>query len=136
MIIDTSAIMAILLDEAGHEEFASALGAASIRLLSAGSWIELAAVMTRGPGRFLESTALDAVISGFEIVVMEVSVEQARIGYEAYRKYGLGTKSPAKLNFGDCFAYALAKSTGEPLLFKGDDFTHTDITPALASPSR
>jgi ribonuclease VapC len=61
-----------------------------------------------------------------------VTEPQARIAREAYRDFGKGSSHPAKLNFGDCFAYALAKFTGEPLLFKGDDFAHTDIGPAAA----
>ena len=60
-----------------------------------------------------------------------MTAEQAAIGRTAYQRYGLGTKHRARLNFGDCFAYALAKATGEPLLFKGDDFVHTNVTSAL-----
>jgi ribonuclease VapC len=60
-----------------------------------------------------------------------VTKDQARIGREAYRDFGKGSGHPAQLNFGDCFAYALAKVTGEPLLFKGSDFVHTDVTPAV-----
>jgi ribonuclease VapC len=65
------------------------------------------------------------------VTIEPVTVEQAVIAREAYRRYGRGTGHPAALNFGDCFAYALAKATGAPLLFKGNDFARTDITPAL-----
>jgi len=68
-----------------------------------------------------------------DMIVEPVTEEQARIAREAYRQYGRGRGHLAGLNFGDCFAYALARVTGEPLLFKGDDFIHTDITPALRS---
>jgi ribonuclease VapC len=68
------------------------------------------------------------------VVIEPVTEEQARIARAAYRDYGRGSRHPARLNFGDCFAYALARATGEPLLFKGGDFVHTDIKPALESP--
>jgi ribonuclease VapC len=67
-----------------------------------------------------------------EIVIEPVTEEQAHIARQAYRDYGRGSGHPARLNFGDCFAYALARATGEPLLFKGDDFRHTDIASAVA----
>lgn len=70
--------------------------------------------------------ALDELRDRLKIMIAPVSEAQARIGHEAYLTFGRGN-SPARLNFGDCFAYALAKDTGLPLLFKGDDFTHTDI---------
>ncbi len=63
-----------------------------------------------------------------------MTADQARIGREAYRDFGKGSGHPAQLNFGDCFPYALARATGEPLLFKGDNFTHTDVTPAIGRP--
>jgi ribonuclease VapC len=77
------------------------------------------------------SRRLDDLLRVLDIAIESVTEEQARIAREAYRDYGHGSGHPARLNFGDCFAYALARVTGEPLLFKGDDFTHTDITPAL-----
>lgn len=66
----------------------------------------------------------------FSIIITPVALEQAELGHDAHRRYGRGTGHPARLNFGDCFAYALAKALGEPLLFKGDDFARTDVTPA------
>ncbi|MEG3088209.1 type II toxin-antitoxin system VapC family toxin [Sphingomonas sp. PB4P5] len=131
MIIDSSAIMAILLGEPEREALLAALVRAPTRIMSAGTWIELAAVMTRGQGRLLPIDDLNVLVSTFSIEIVPVTAAQGKIGHEAYRRYGLGTQDPAKLNFGDCFAYALAKETGDPLLFKGDDFTHTDITSAL-----
>jgi ribonuclease VapC len=90
--------------------------------------MELATVITR---RHPEKAHLiEALLRSIRLTVADVTLEQARLGREGYRTYGRGTGHPARLNFGDCFAYALAKATGEPLLFKGDDFAHTDITPA------
>lgn len=76
------------------------------------------------------ATRFDEVMKEAQISIESVTVAQAQIAREAYRDFGKGSGHPAKLNFGDCFADALAKSTGEPLLFKSDDFIHTDIVPA------
>ena len=105
------------------------LRTARVRRLSAGTWIELAAVIGRRKLTTFEHLA--AVVDDLQLLLEAVTAEQARIGHEAYRVYGLGSAHPARLNFGDCFAYALAKATGEPLLFKGDDFIHTDIVSAI-----
>ena len=80
----------------------------------------------RGPARVRESSAVRRVSAGNFV---EAARSQARIAREAYRDFGKGSGHPTRLNFGDCFAYALAKVTGEPLLFKGNDFGHTDIKP-------
>ncbi len=76
-------------------------------------------------------TALYPLIDRLAIEIVPVTVDQARIGHDAYRSYGRGTGHAARLNFGDCFSYALAKATGEPLLFKGDDFPRTDVASAV-----
>ncbi|WP_375381598.1 type II toxin-antitoxin system VapC family toxin [uncultured Sphingomonas sp.] len=131
MIVDSSAIVAILLREVERRNIADALASASTAKISAGSWIELGAVAVRRQLTILSSDRLDAVRREFGITIEPVTAQQAIIGHEAYRTFGIGSGHRAQLNFGDCFAYALAKATGEPLLFKGDDFTHTDITPAL-----
>jgi ribonuclease VapC len=126
MIVDTSAIMAILLEEPEQEDFVRRLRAIGLRRISAGSWIELNVVIARrGDSRLF--AGLDALRREFPFEIAPVTAEQAMIGVEAYRAFGQGSGSAARLNFGDCFAYALAKSTGEPLLFKGDNFIHTDI---------
>lgn len=131
MILDSSAVMAIILEEDDAQQFAIAMSASSTPLrLSAGNWIELAAVLTRTADGKLWGIA-ERIIDEAMVTIEPVTVEQAMIAREAYRRYGLGTRHPARLNFGDCFAYALAKATGEPLLFKGDDFARTDIVPAL-----
>jgi ribonuclease VapC len=75
---------------------------------------------------------LDEVIEEFQIRIEPVTVEQARIARQAYRDYGKGSGHPANLNFGDCFSYALARDKREPILFKGDDFGHTDLRSAAA----
>lgn len=128
MIVDTSAIMAILLDEPEKPEFTTKLACASTPLISAGSWIELAAVQIRGDRRY--HSAVERLVARFHISIEPVSVRQAELGHAAYREFGRGSGHPARLNFGDCFAYALAKATGQPLLFKGNDFTQTDIIAA------
>lgn len=129
MIVDTSAIMAIVLDEPERDGFLTALARAGSRTISAGNWVELGAVIVRKKLPALEATLL-VLRTEFAIEVAPVTLAQADLGRVAYSSFGQGTGHPAKLNFGDCFAYALAKDTGEPLLFKGNDFIHTDIEPA------
>jgi ribonuclease VapC len=128
MIVDTSALIAILRDEPEARFFAQAIENAARRRLSAANFLEAAAVIdgSRDP---VASRRFDELIDAAAIAIEPVTEAQARIAREAYRDFGKGSGHPAQLNFGDCFAYALAKDTGEPLLFKGDDFVHTDITP-------
>jgi ribonuclease VapC len=129
MVVDTSVILAIVLDEAEGETFIEHILKSDAAVISAGSVIELAAVSTRRFGGALDAR-IDVAIAKLGLAIAPVTPAQGVVGRDAYRKYGLGTGHPAKLNFGDCFSYALAKETGEPLLFKGDDFTHTDVTRA------
>jgi ribonuclease VapC len=130
MIVDTSALITILLDERDAMSYASAIASATVRRLSAANYVETAAVIdaSRDP---IASRRFDDLMREARFVIEAVTETQARIAREAYRDFGRGTGHPARLNFGDCFAYALAKAVNEPLLFKGDDFTHTDVTPAL-----
>ena len=122
--------MAILLREPEAAAFTETIVDAPRCALSAGSWIELTAVLTRGHGgRKVE--AAERLIEKAGIVIEPVTVEQAETGRQAYRRYGIGAGHPARLNFGDCFAYALARVSGEPLLFKGADFAQTDIVAAI-----
>lgn len=125
MILDTSVIVAILRNEPEADHFLARLTAAETRLLSAGSWVELGAV-TSSEGDEDLPTYLEQLLAKLGIAVEPVTVEQARLGHDAYRRFGKG-HHPARLNFGDCFSYALAMSMGEPLLFKGNDFSQTDV---------
>jgi ribonuclease VapC len=125
MIVDTSVIMAILRDEPDARAFAVALKAAGMRRISAASYVE-AGVVTDNNRDVVLSNQLDSLLMRSLINIEPVTVEQARIAREAYRAFGKG-RNRAGLNFGDCFAYALAKDKGEPLLFKGNDFRRTDV---------
>jgi ribonuclease VapC len=125
VIIDTSALVAILRDEPEAAIFLGMLDEALHARLSAVSYVEAAAVLT---GRDLEaSRRYDDFLRQAQIDVQPVSTNQAFIARQAYREFGKGSGHPARLNFGDCFAYALAKELSEPLLFKGDDFSKTDV---------
>jgi ribonuclease VapC len=130
MIIDSSAMIAILRGEADATSYANAIANAKARRLSAASYVQTAAVIdsSRDP---IASRRFDDLLREAGIEIEPVTEAQARIARFAYRDFGRGSKHPARLNFGDCFAYALAKSLNEPLLFKGDDFNHTDIEAAL-----
>ena len=130
MIIDTSAIIAILRDEPEALSCAEAIANASSRRVSAVNFVE-AAVVIDGSRNPVASRRFDDLLREAHVVVDPVTELQARIAREAYRDFGKGSGHAAGLNFGDCFAYALAKATGEPLLFKGDDFNRTDVTPVL-----
>ncbi len=129
MVIDTSAIAAILFGEQDSERFTAAIEADPTRFISAASVLEagIVAEMRKGPpgGRELDLLLLKA---GIETVAF--NQEQLRVAHHAFRAYGKG-RHAAGLNFGDCFSYAASKTTGEPLLFKGDDFAMTDIVPCL-----
>jgi ribonuclease VapC len=130
MIVDASALIAILRDEPEARAFANAIAGAEIRRISAISFVE-AAVVIDGRRDPVASRKFDDLIREAELIVEPVSESQARIAREAYRDFGKGSGHSAGLNFGDCFSYALAKAMDEPLLFKGDDFSHTDLAPAL-----
>lgn len=130
MIVDTSAIVAILRAEPDARRYAQALEAAQSRRISAANWLE-AAISIGDPAEPVTGRRFDEFIREAALRIDPVTAEQARIARDAYRDFGKGSGHPAKLNFGDCFAYALSLHTGEPLLFKGEDFTHTDLRPAL-----
>lgn len=133
MIVDTSAIVAVIKSEPGSRELWDILDAAGPARMSAASYLETAIVFDshRSPGL---SAQLDDLILDSNIVIEPVTVEQAKIARQAYRDYGRGSGHPANLNFGDCFSYALAREKREPMLYKGDDFIHTDIRPATDQP--
>jgi len=125
MVIDTSAIVAILLREPEVEAFAALIEAAPSRLLSAASLLEATMVIEARKGAE-GGRDLDLLIYRGEIEIVAVDREQAEVARVAWRRFGKG-RHPAALNYGDCFAYALAKVSGAPLLFKGGDFSLTDI---------
>ncbi len=127
MIIDTSAIVAILRAKPEALAFAKAIETAVIRRISAANFVE-AAIVIDGSHNPIASRRFDDLVKEAQLVIEPVTEAQAQIARKAYRDFGRGSGHPAKLNFGDCFAYALAKDRGEPLLYKGDDFAHTDIT--------
>jgi ribonuclease VapC len=126
VIIDTSAIVAILRAEPEAESFANAIADSQSRKVSAVSFVEAAAVID-GSHDAVASRRFDQLFREARLVVEPVSVSQAQTAREAYRDFGKGSGHPAGLNLGDCFAYALAKESGEPLLFKGQDFSKTDV---------
>ena len=128
MIIDSSAILAILFEEPDAERFEDAIADAWPRRMSAVALLE-AAMVVEGRGGAGAGDALDALLKRAKIKLEPVTQEHVDVARQAWRRFGKGNH-PAALNFGDCFAYALAEVTGEPLLFKGDDFALTDIEAA------
>ena len=129
MVVDSSALIAILDNEKDAATYAVALAEADAALISAATLVETAIVMLNRHGE-RSARILDELVETAGLEVESVTVEQAHLAREAYAAYGKG-RNVAGLNFGDCFSYALAKSTGAPLLFKGDDFSRTDIEPAV-----
>jgi ribonuclease VapC len=127
MIVDTSAVIAVLKEESDAPRFLRVLTmSAEPKRISAANYLEAAIVVDANRNPLL-SRRLDDLIVQTEIRGEPVTLEHAEIARAAYRDFGRGSSHPAQLNFGDCFAYALAKSMREPLLFKGDDFSHTDV---------
>lgn len=131
MVLDTSALVAILGGEPEQQAFIAAIAQADLCLMSAASLVEASIVMEvrHGPSGV---HALDHLLDRAGCVVVLVDAEQAALARDAFRRYGKG-RHPAALNFGDCFAYALSVAHGEPLLFKGEGFPHTDVRQALPS---
>jgi ribonuclease VapC len=134
MVLDTSVLVAILRAEPDADSLASAIARASIRRISAATYVEVGAVIdgSRDP---VASRRLDELLAAMDAVIEAVTPDQAKIARAAYRDFGRGSGHPAGLNYGDCFSYALARALGEPLLFKGDDFLHTDVMPAHHDPA-
>ena len=122
MIVDSSILIAIAADEPGSDAYILALDAATVRLMSVANALEVHLVLSRRP--LLGEYA--GLLQRLEIELRPVTVEHLELARAAHDRFGRGNH-PAALNFGDCFAYALAKATGQPLLFKGDDFGRTDI---------
>ncbi len=125
MVLDTSALLALLLDEPEAESFRTAVEDDTTRLVSAATLLETALVIEARKGE-PGGRELDLLIHKADVDVVPVDAEQVAEARRAYRRFGKG-RHAAGLNFGDVFAYALARTSGEPLLFKGDDFTRTDV---------
>ncbi len=125
MIIDTSAVLAILLAESDAARYARAIEDADPRRMSAAGYLE-AAMVIDNRGDAIASREFDLFLRRAGIAIEPVTFEQAQIARQAYRDFGKG-RHPAGLNFGDCLSYALSKSLDEPLLFKGADFAQTDV---------
>lgn len=130
MIVDTSAIIAILTGEPDSDRFFQALKGDDAPVMSAGTRVELAAVIVRKRLPATDATVA-ALFGEFNLTIVPFSARQAELAGDAYRRYGRGTGHPARLNLGDCFAYALARDRNEPLLFKGNDLRLTDIVGAV-----
>ena len=134
MIIDTSALLAILYEEPDAQIYEQALNDAPNPRMSMANFLEAAIAVER---RFdaAKGRELDDLMERVGIELVPLTLDQVRMARQAWRAFGEGRGSPpAVLNYGDCFAYALARVTGEPLLFKGNDFSQTDIPPAQTAP--
>lgn len=132
MVIDTSALLAIYLAETESAQFEVAILNAPAAHISAGTLLEAGIVVEARNGK-AGAIALDRLLKTLGISTVAVDADQVEVARLAFRKYGKG-RHPANLNYGDCFAYALAATNVEPLLFKGSDFSKTDIVNALAEP--
>ncbi len=129
MVIDTSAIIAILMGESESDAFSQVLAGETMLAISVVTFHEASIVMAGKKSRPGAAQLIDEFIRDLEVEVAAVTIEDAVAAQDAYFRYGRGYH-PAGLNLADCFAYALAKSRDEALLFKGDDFSKTDIVPA------
>lgn len=130
MIVDSSALLAILLGEPDSEHFIEAIAQAADPRVGAASVLETAAVLIRrGVPELVEQLEALLESAGFEVVPLDA--RQARAAIAGYRAYGRGTGHPAALNLGDCYSYGLAQVAGQPLLFKGGDFNQTDVAVAV-----
>ncbi len=129
MIVDSSALVSVLLGEADGKRLAGFISEAVLPRMSADNWLETAMVIDRR-GDADAAARFDNILHEFNIEVAAFTAE-ARAARVAWSRFGKGSGHPAQLNFGDCIAYATAKEAGEALLFKGRDFVHTDIEPAL-----
>jgi ribonuclease VapC len=130
LVVDTSAVVALLKNEPGWEALATRLHAAASRLLSVASWVELSLVVAGRHGDEATLDFLDRFLQAAAIELHPLDEPQARIARQAFLHFGKG-RHPAGLNFGDCFSYALARTLDAPLLFVGNDFSQTDVRVAM-----
>ena len=130
MIVDSSAILAIIKGEPEGPAFAVALEEADVLRISAANFFETSILVDSYESPTL-AARFEELMQRAKIAIEPFTAEQARIARQAYRDYGKGSGHKANLNFGDCFSYALAREKWEPLLYKGNDFVHTDLRSAL-----
>ena len=130
MVIDSSAVVAILFQEPDARMFAAAIEAEPVPVISAASMVEVGVVLLSRKTKSARKDLADFLRES-GVQVEAVDQYQAELALDAFERYGKGGGHPAQLNFGDCFSYALAKATGKPLLFKGADFSKTDLSSAL-----
>ena len=128
MIVDSSAVLAVLYREPDAARYETAIAMAQNCSMSVANVLETS-IVVEGRGGMVAGRELDAFLDGAGIALVPVTAEHVEAARHAWRRFGKGNHRAA-LNFGDCLAYALAKTTGEPLLFKGEDFAHTDVKPA------
>lgn len=129
MILDTSALIALIDGEPEADEFLDLIAHASQVSISAATYLEASIVIDSRNNPVL-SRSLDTLLDDLAVSIEPVTADQAVVARQAYRDFGKGREHPAQLNFGDCFSYALAATAGQPLLFKGEDFSHTDVRTA------
>lgn len=132
MIVDSSALIALAIGEPDYVRYEQAMLNGRPLFVSAASFLE-ASIVVDGKGDPVFTRRFDELFDAFGVDIIEVTASQARIARQAYRDFGRGSGHAARLNFGDCFSYALAVDRDEPLLYKGDDFGHTGIRSALDS---
>jgi ribonuclease VapC len=132
IVVDTSAVVAIVAGEPEAEAIAEIMGSRNDFAMSTGTRLELG-IVARAKWGGEGKARVEAVLSEMRISYPAFDERQMQLATEAHRRFGGGSGHPARLNFGDCFAYALARALDAPLLFKGDDFVHTDVRSALPS---
>jgi ribonuclease VapC len=130
VIVDASALITVVLEESGFETYLETLLRSPVNRMSAATFLEAPIVVDRLPNP-RASVRFNELISDLGIIIEPVTAHQATTAREAHQRFGRGSGHPAQLNFGDCFAYALAKNLDEPLLFIGQDFVHTDVRRVL-----
>ncbi|MDQ4135584.1 MAG: type II toxin-antitoxin system VapC family toxin [Pseudomonadota bacterium] len=126
IVVDSSAVIAVVQKEEGFERFVTALDTAETAIMSQANFLEVAIVLVKRYGTEGLSR-LDRLREALAVELRDVDGRQLGFAIDACARFGRGVGHPARLNYGDCFAYALARATGGPLLFKGDDFAHTDV---------
>jgi ribonuclease VapC len=129
MIVDSSALIAIFFKETDGQALTQRIRSFAEIRISAATYLEISILLDKHRDPVV-SSRLSELIEELKLIVEPVTFEQAKIARQAYRDYGKGSGHPANLNFGDCFSYALAREKREPMLYKGDDFVHTDLRSA------